>query len=261
MTKVSNENQAIDFVRQARAGKSPFEIVSGGTRRGIGAPIPPMSQLDLSALAGIVDYEPEELICTVAPATPLAEVEAVLAQRGQRLGFDPADWSVVHRAPSSNYSGVATIGGAVSTDAFGPGRMRHGSARDSLLAFRGINGLGESIRGGAKVVKNVTGFDLPKLVCGAFGTLAVLTELTFRVYPRPSHVAVLAIADVGPLEGFAYLRKIARSALEPCGLAYLPANNTLLPEVGPWQVALDPGQKGLKGPWPKRPLLRRGCWA
>jgi glycolate oxidase FAD binding subunit len=151
----------------------------------------------------------------------------VLAQRGQRLGFDPADWSAVH-----DVRGTATIGGAVSVDAFGPGRLLRGPARDSLLAYRGVNGLGETIRGGAKVVKNVTGFDLPKLMCGAFGTLSVLTELTFRVYPRPSHAAVLAVRDVAPLEGFAHLRKIARSALEPSGLAYLPSGNTLLTDAG-----------------------------
>lgn len=233
MTKVTSEAQAVDFVRQARAEKKPFEILAGGTRRNIGAPIPSLPQLDVSALSGIVNYEPEELLCTLAPATPLPEIEQVLAQRGQRLGFDPADWSAVH-GPSSNnnFCGNATIGGAVCVDAFGPGRLLRGPARDSLLAFRGINGLGEAFRGGAKVVKNVTGFDIPKLMCGAFGTLGVLTELTFRVYPRPGHAAVLAIRDVGPLEGFAYLRKVARSPLEPSGLAYLPSGNTLLPDVG-----------------------------
>ena len=186
-----------------------------------------MPQLGVSAIQGIVNYEPEELICTIAPGTSLPEVVSVLAQRGQRLGFDPADWSAVH-----GVSGTATIGGAVCVDAFGPGRLLRGPARDSLLAWRGVNGLGESLRGGAKVVKNVTGFDLPKLMCGAFGTLAVLTELTFRVYPRPSHAAMLAIRDVGPLEGFAHLRKLARSALEPSGLAYLPPGNTILPDAG-----------------------------
>jgi len=227
MSKVANESQVVDFVRQARAEKTPFEIVAGGTRRGIGAPVPNLPRLDVSAIAGIVNYEPEELICTLAPGTPLPEVESILAQRGQRLGFDPADWSAVH-----GVSGTATIGGAVSVDAFGPGRLLRGPARDSLLAYRGVNGMGETIRGGAKVVKNVTGFDLPKLMCGAFGTLSVLTELTFRVYPRPANVAVLAVKDAGPLEGFAHLRKIARSALEPSGLAYLPPGNMLLPDVG-----------------------------
>jgi glycolate oxidase FAD binding subunit len=232
MAKVASEAQVLDFVRQARAEKKPFEIVAGGTRRGIGAPIRQLPQLDASAIQGIVNYEPEELILTVAPGTSLPEVESVLAQRGQRLGFDPADWSLIHGAAPAGYSGTATIGGAVSVDAFGPGRLLRGPARDSLLAFRGVNGLGETIRGGAKVVKNVTGFDLPKLVCGAFGTLAVLTELSFRVYPRPSRAAVLAVKDVAPLQGFAHLRKIARSALEPSGLVYLPAGNTLLPDAG-----------------------------
>jgi len=232
MTKVSNEAQIVDFVRRSRAQKTPFEIVAGGTRRHIGSPInfgsgAALPQLDVSALSGIVQYEPEELLCTVAPATPLPEIEAVLAQRGQRLGFDPADWSAVHGT-----TGTPTIGGAVFVDAFGPGRLLRGPARDSLLAYRGVNGMGETIRGGAKVVKNVTGFDLPKLMCGAFGTLSVLTEITFRVYPRPNHAAVLAIRDVGPLEGFAHLRKVARSALEPSGLAYLPSGNSLLPDVG-----------------------------
>jgi glycolate oxidase FAD binding subunit len=227
MTRITSESQAVEFVRQARADKTPFEIVAGGTRRGIGAPIPALPQLDVSALSGIVNYEPEELLCTLAPATPLPEVEQLLAGRGQRLGFDPADWSALH-----GVKGTPTIGGAVSVDAFGPGRLLRGPARDSLLAYRGVNGLGETIRGGAKVVKNVTGFDLPKLMCGAFGTLSVLTELTFRVYPRPARAAVLAIRDVAPPEGFANLRKVARSALEPSGLAYMPAGNTLLPDVG-----------------------------
>jgi glycolate oxidase FAD binding subunit len=233
MTKVQSESQVVEFVRQARAEKRPFEILAGGTRRHLGAPIPAgLPQLDLSAITGIVNYEPEELLCTLAPGTLLPEVESVLAQRGQRLGFDPADWSAVHGDLNNKRGGTATIGGALSVDAFGPGRLLRGPGRDSLLAYRGINGLGETIRGGAKVVKNVTGFDLPKLMCGAFGTLSVLTELTFRVYPRPSRAAVLAVKDVGPLEGFAHLRKIARSALEPSGLAYLPAGNTLLPDTG-----------------------------
>ncbi|HVV28657.1 MAG TPA: FAD-binding protein [Rhizomicrobium sp.] len=218
MNRISSEEQVVDFVRAARAGRAPFEIVSGGTRRHVGRPLGDLPLLDVSGLSGIVKYEPEELILTAAPATPLAEVIAVLAQKNQRLGFDPADWS---RLLGSN--GVATLGGAVSCDASGSGRLRHGGARDSLLGFRGVNGLGEAFRAGGKVVKNVTGFDLPKLVCGAHGTLAVLTELTFRVYPRPAQAAILCLADVAPQTGFAALRKIAHSALEPAGLAYVPA--------------------------------------
>lgn len=219
MSKVLNEDQVLEFVRTAHQARTPFEIVAGGTRRSVGRPSSGLPLLDVSAIAGIVKYEPAELIVTAKPATPLSEINAVLAEKNQRLGFDPADWSELLGA-----HGVATLGGAASCDASGSGKLRHGGARDSLLGFRAVNGLGECFRGGAKVVKNVTGFDLPKLVCGAFGTLCVLTELTFRVYPKPQFAVTLCISDVSPEDGFAALRKIALSALEPAGLAYVPGN-------------------------------------
>jgi glycolate oxidase FAD binding subunit len=225
MTSVTTSEQVVDFVRAARADRTPFEIVSGGTRRSVGRPLGDLPMLDVSGLSGILSYEPGELILTAAPATPLAEIQAVLADKNQRLGFDPADWS---RLLGSN--GVATLAGAVSCDASGAGKLRHGGARDSLLGFQGVNGLGLSFRAGGKVVKNVTGFDLPKLVCGAHGTLTVLTEMTFRVFPRPQFAVTLCLPDVTPQIGFAALRKIARSSLEPAGLSYLPAN--LLFDVG-----------------------------
>jgi glycolate oxidase FAD binding subunit len=225
MTSIANSDQVVDFVRAARADKSPFEIVSGGTRRSVGKPLGDLPMLDVSGLSGIISYEPGELILTAAPATPLSEINTVLAEKNQRLGFDPADWS---RLLGSN--GVATLAGAVSCDASGSGRLRHGPARDSLLGFQGVNGLGMSFRAGGKVVKNVTGFDLPKLVCGAHGTLTVLTEMTFRVFPKPQFAVTLCLPDVTPEVGFAALRKIARSSLEPAGLAYLPGN--LLADVG-----------------------------
>ena len=225
MSKPASEDQVVEFVRTARESGSPFEIVAGGTRRSVGKPVGDLPVLDLSSLSGIVKYEPAELIITAKPATPLNEIEAVLVEKGQRLGFDPADWS---RLLGSN--GVATLAGAASSDASGSGKLRHGGARDSLLGFRAVNGLGEAFRGGAKVVKNVTGFDLPKLVCGAYGTLCVLTEMTFRVFPQPQFATTLCLADVAPEQGFAALRTIALSALEPVGLAYLPG--AMLAEAG-----------------------------
>lgn len=225
MSSVSTSEQVLDFVRAARADRKPFEIVAGGTRRNVGKPIGELPQLDVSGLSGIRKYEPEELIVTAAPSTPLSEINAVLAQKGQRLGFDPADWSQLLHS-----NGVATLAGALSCDASGSGRLRHGGARDSLLGFSAVNGMGEAFRGGAAVVKNVTGFDLPKLVCGAHGTLVVLTEVTFRVYPKPQFSVTLCLPDVAPITGFAALRKIMLSALEPAGLAYLPA--AMMPDVG-----------------------------
>ena len=240
MEKIANEAQAVEFVRAAREAKAPFEIVAGGTRRQVGKPMADLPRLDVSGLSGIVKYEPAELIVTAAPSTPLTEITSVLAEKGQRLGFDPADWSGLLKS-----NGVATLAGAASSDASGSGKLRHGGPRDSLLGFQAVNGLGESFRGGSKVVKNVTGFDLPKLMCGAYGTLSVLTEMTFRVYPKPQNAVVLCLSDVTPEIGFAHLRKIALSALEPAGLAYLPAG--MMNDIGLSDVGLGAALIKLEG--------------
>ena len=246
---INKTDQVVDFVRAARADRTAFEIVAGGTRRSVGRPLGDLPMLDVSGLTGVLDYQPGELIITAAPATPLSEINAVLGEKNQRLGFDPADWS---QLLGSN--GVATLAGAVSCDASGSGRLRHGPARDSLLGFAAVNGLGESFRGGGKVVKNVTGFDVPKLVCGAYGTLAVLTEMTFRVFPKPQFAVTLCMPDVTPDIGFAALRKIARSSLEPAGLAYLPA--ALLPEVGQGAALIK--LEGARAPLEEKVALAHG---
>jgi glycolate oxidase FAD binding subunit len=226
MTLLSSEDQVVDFVRGARADRHAFEIVGGGTRRGVGRPMGDLPMVDVSGLSGIVQYQPEELILTVRPGAGLADIKSVLIEKNQCLGFDPVEWSFL------GVPGKTTVGGAVSCDASGSGRLRHGGARDSLLGFRAVNGFGEAFSAGGKVVKNVTGFDLPKLVCGAFGTLCVLTELTFRVYPRPRFSATLALKDLSPDQGFAALRKIWQSALEPTGLAYVPGGLNLMGDIG-----------------------------
>ena len=164
----------------------------------------------LSGLKGIVAYEPEELIITVLPGTPVAEIENALAAKGQRLGFDPPDWGPLLGAPA----GVGTIGGAICVDACGPARVRYGAVRDHLLGFRAVNGLGEAFKAGGKVVKNVTGFDIPKLVCGAFGTLCVLTEVTLRVFPKPSRSQTLSVRDVAPQRR---LHAVAQGVVECAG--------------------------------------------
>ncbi|HEY0104907.1 MAG TPA: FAD-binding protein [Rhizomicrobium sp.] len=214
---VSSESEIVDAVMAAREWRSPLEIVGAGTKRNVGRAVPTMGTvLDVSGLRGIVSYEPEELILTAAPGTPVAEIEAALARHGQRLGFDPPDWGpLLGDAP-----GLGTIGGAISCDANGPARVKCGAVRDHLLGIRGVNGFGEAFKGGGKVVKNVTGFDVPKLICGAFGTLCVLTEVTLRVFPKPPLSAALCVRGVEPEEGFALLRKIWSSPLDATGLAY-----------------------------------------
>lgn len=207
---VHTEADVIDAVRAARERRRTLEIVGGGTRRNFGRPVQCDDVLSLSGLSGIVSYEPEELIVTVKPGTPLAELESALAAKSQRLGFEPKDWRALLGS-----QGTSTIGGAISANANGPAAIRFGRARDHLLGFRAVNGFGEAYKGGGKVVKNVTGFDLPKLMCGAMGTLGPLTELTFRVFPKHAE-KIFVTASVDD----AVLRKVAASPLEATALIH-----------------------------------------
>jgi glycolate oxidase FAD binding subunit len=212
---VRSEAEVVDAVCEARERRHTLEIVGAGTKRAFGRPMQCDDILDVSALSGIVSYQPEELLLTALPGTPVTEINELLAANGQRLGFDPGDWGPLLGAPANS----GTIGGAISADVCGSAAVRYGRARDQLLGYRAVNGFGEAYKAGGKVVKNVTGFDLPKLMCGAFGTLGVLTEVTLRVFPKPSLSKILAMR-AGPRDGFALLRKISASPLEATGLAY-----------------------------------------
>jgi glycolate oxidase FAD binding subunit len=224
-----SEREVMDAVAAARAHRSTLEIVGQGTKRGFGRPSEADDVLDVSSLSGIVSYEPDELVITVKAATTIAELDDTLARRAQRLGFDPADWGPLFEHPPH----AATMGGVLSADACGPARVRFGAARDHLLGYRAVNGFAESYKAGGHVVKNVTGFDLPKLMCGAMGTLGALTEVTLRLVPRPPASITLAARDIAADSGFGLLRRAWTSAFGPTGLAYLPAAMaTSFPELG-----------------------------
>ena len=214
-----DEAEVADVVRDAAEKGTSLEIVSGGTKRGYGRPVAANAVLDTSALTGIVKYEPEELVLTLRAGTPLAEIEAVLAEKKQMLGFEPADWGPLFGARA----GGATLAGIVATNACGARRVKAGAVRDHVIGCRFVNGQGEAIKAGGRVIKNVTGFDLPRLQCGAFGTLGVLTELTFRVSPAPGRVAGLAIKNCDAEDGLRSLRISAGLAIDATGLALLPA--------------------------------------
>ena len=218
MNRISAATEAdiVGAVQDARASRTAFEIVGAGSKRDYGRPMSCGTLLEVGSLKGIVSYQPEELIITVLPGTPVIELEMALAEKGQRLGFGPPDFGPLFGSRSA----IGTIAGAISTDACGPARVRYGAVRDQLLGFRAVNGLGEPFKAGGKVVKNVTGFDVPKLVCGAFGTLSILTELTLRVFPKPSRSQTFTIRNIEPTDGFALLRKVWASPLEATGLGY-----------------------------------------
>ncbi len=173
------EVQAI--IAEAVAEKRSLEVCGGGSKRLMRMPVTSDALLDMSALKGITDYDPDELVVTALAGTTLVEIEAALEERRQMLAFEPFDHGPLFAADP----GHATLGGIVAANVSGSRRLSFGAARDHILGFTAISGRGEMLKGGGAVVKNVTGFDLPKLMAGSWGTLAVLVSITMRVLPRP----------------------------------------------------------------------------
>ncbi len=190
-----------------------FELVAGASRRGIGRPVV-AQPLDLSALSGIVDYQPGELVLTARPATPLVQIEELLAAQRQRLAFEP---------PLSG-----TLGGVVMANCSGSRRVSAGSARDHFIGFRAVNGRGEAFVGGGRVVKNVTGFDLPKALAGSWGTLAVLTEITVRLVPAAEFERTLLLEAAGAAAAVALCAQALGSMFEVSAAAFLPGRGVAL---------------------------------
>jgi glycolate oxidase FAD binding subunit len=169
------------IVADAAAEQRGLEVRGGGSKRLLRPPVAADALLDMSALSGITDYDPDELVVTARSGTPLAEIEAALAERRQMLAFEPFDHGPMFGAEA----GRATLGGIVAANVSGSRRVSMGAARDHILGFTAVSGRAETLKGGGAVVKNVTGFDLPKLMAGSWGTLAVLLSITMRVLPRP----------------------------------------------------------------------------
>lgn len=205
-------------VRWAAAEEQPLEIVGQGSKRGLGRPVQAAHVLDLSGLAGVIAYEPAELVLTVAAGTPIAEIERLVDDSGQELSFEPMDYGpLLGEAP-----GRGTIGGVLAANLSGPRRLKAGAARDHILGMEAVSGRGEIFRSGGKVVKNVTGYDLPRALCGAYGTLAVATEVTLKVNPKPEAAATLVLTGLGEDEAVAALCRAMGSPAEVSGAAHLP---------------------------------------
>ncbi|SMF67856.1 glycolate oxidase FAD binding subunit [Azospirillum oryzae] len=201
--------QVTDAVRWALSAGEPLEILGSGSRRGLGRPVQAGHALDLSGLSGVIAYEPEELVLTALAGTPMDSIRAMLADRGQHLAFEPPEGG--------------TLGGLVASGLAGPRRISAGSARDHTLGIAGVSGRAEAYKGGGKVVKNVTGYDVPKLMAGSFGTLTALTEITVKVLPAPEDTATLLLFGLDDAAAVAMLDRALRSPYEVSGAAHLPA--------------------------------------
>jgi glycolate oxidase FAD binding subunit len=205
-------------IRAAVAAGEPLAIRGSGTRAGLGRPAQAACTVTTERLTGVTLLEPSELVVSARAGTPVAEVEAALAEKGQRFVFEPFD----HRALYGT-TGEPTIGGMVAANASGPRRIYAGAVRDALIGVRLATGRGETIRSGGRVMKNVTGYDLVKLCAGAMGTLGVVTEATFKTAPIPETEATLVIEGLDDAHGVAALCAGMGTPFEVTGAAHLPA--------------------------------------
>ena len=203
-----------------READEPLRIEGGGGLAGLGRPIQTAATLKLDRLTGVVEYSPTELYATFRAGTTLRDAEAALAENNQRLAFEPPDLTSLYGG-----QGPATVGGLVAAGLSGPARVSAGALRDYLLGVRFIDGRGEAMHGGGKVMKNVTGYDLCKLTAGAFGTLGAITEVTFKVLPNPPETRTLLLNGLSPEAGQAALSAALKTPFEPLAAAYLPTEH------------------------------------
>jgi glycolate oxidase FAD binding subunit len=212
--------QVQDAVQDAVAAKSRLELRAAGSKRHLGRAATYDAVLDVSAFDGIVDYQPEELVLTLRAGTPMDVVEAALAEAGQMLAFEPPSLTRLLGQAEPGIRG--TIGGVIAANLSGPRRLTAGAARDYLLGFEAVSGRGELFKSGGKVMKNVTGYDLSKLMCGSFGTLGVMDEITLKTLPAPETTRSLLVGHDSLADAVSGIAAIFATAHEPGAAAILP---------------------------------------
>lgn len=210
--RLTDESELAAAVRGARG---PLRVRGGGTRD-VGRPVAG-EVLETGGLSGITLYEPGALTLVARAGTPLADIEAALAAEGQRLAFEPPDWRGL-----LGTGGESTIGGIVASNSSGPRRFQVGACRDALIGVRFVDGTGTVVKNGGRVMKNVTGYDLVKLMAGSWGTLGVLTEVSFKVLPAPEAAATLILPGLSAGPAVEAMAAVASSPFEVSGAAWGP---------------------------------------
>jgi glycolate oxidase FAD binding subunit len=225
--RVRDAQDVEQVVRAAIASEQPLEIIGHGSKRLIGQPMATNALLDLSALNAVTSYEPSELIITVQAGAPLADVQSLIDSKNQQFAFEPVD-----TAPLLGTASKATIGGMLGAGFAGPRRIKAGGARDHLLGAHGVSGFGDSFKAGGRVVKNVTGYDLCKLLAGSWGTLAVMTEVTLKVMPRPESERTVVLHGLDDLTANRAMTAALGSPFDVSGAAHVPKSALQRPVNG-----------------------------
>lgn len=210
-------SEVVELVTAAGGAGRTLEIVGGGTKRGIGGGRPADAVLSLSRLSKVVDYAPEELVLTAQAGVTLSALEKLVAAHGQMLPFEPPHLTKLLRS-----KGRPTLGGALAANLSGPRRIRVGAARDHFLGLEAVTGRGELVKAGGRVVKNVTGYDLAKLMAGSWGTLAVLTEVTIKVLPAARTEASLLVFGLGEARAAEAMTLALNAPVDVSAAAHLP---------------------------------------
>ncbi|HVI90935.1 MAG TPA: glycolate oxidase subunit GlcE [Dongiaceae bacterium] len=215
----TTEEDLATCLRDAAAGGRKLRITGQDSKTGFGQAVTADQAVSVGGFAGIHDYEPAELVLTAGAGTAMAVIEQALAEKQQQLAFEPGDWAPIW----GGTEGAGTIGGILACNMSGPRRFQAGAARDHFLGFTAVNGRGEIYKGGGKVVKNVTGYDLPKLLAGSFGTLSVMTEVTVKVLPRAEKQrTILLFGEAADAANRSMIAAIG-STYDIGGACYLPA--------------------------------------
>ena len=216
--KPENENELQQIIKYCYKKDLPIEIVGARTKNGIGKKLQCAKTLDMSNISGIIDYKPEELYITVKAGTPIKTVQEKLRSNNQHLAFEPINFSELFKKDSNE----GTIGGTISCNFSGSRRFKVGSARDHILGFKGYNGTGEKIKSGGTVVKNVTGYDLSKLITGSFGTLLVLSEITLKVLPLQTDTKTIIVSGLSLEHALGIMGSAISSSNDPSGTVFYP---------------------------------------